>query len=139
MESAYRALGADLGIADQVRFRGPLIGAPLAEAMRSSLALVLPSACDEAFGIVAAEALSCGRLAIVSNRGGLPEVVEGMDTVVPEGDIPAWAAALTRAASDAAWRTSQERHTATAAARFTPDRFVAGYLRVYEKVLGDIV
>lgn len=139
LEAAYRNQVEDLGIPDRVRFNGPLRGEQLAEAIRSCLAVVVPSTWDEAFGIVAAEALSCGRLAIVSNRGGLPEVVEGMDTVVPEGDIPAWAAALTRAVSDAAWRASQEQYTATAAARFTPDRFVAGHLRVYEKVLGDIV
>jgi len=138
LERAYRSLIDELGIGDRVRFEGPLRGEPLAEAIRSSIAVVVPSTWDEAFGIVAAEALSCGRLAIVSARGGLPEVVEGMDTVVPEGDAAAWAAALNRAAHDAAWRTSQEQRTAAAAARFTPDRFVAGYVRVYEKVLGDI-
>jgi len=139
LEGEYRSLVAQLGIADQVRFRGPLRGEALAGAIRSSIAVVVPSAWDEASGIVAAEALSCGRLAIVSDRGGLPEVVEGMDTVVPEGDVAAWATALGRAVRDPAWRTSQEQRTAIAASRFTPDRFIAGYLRVYKKVLGDIV
>jgi glycosyltransferase involved in cell wall biosynthesis len=136
LEAAYRRLVNDLGLADRVRFKGSLRGEALAEAIRSSIGVAVPSTWDEAFGIVAAEALSCGRLAIVSDRGGLPEVVEGMDTVVPEGDIPAWAAALARVANDAAWRTSQERQTAFAAARFTPERFADGYVRVYEAALG---
>ena len=136
LEDAYRHLVTELGIDEQVRFLGPLRGESLAHAIRSSIAVVVPSTWDEAFGIVAAEALSCGRLALVSDRGGLPEVVEGMETVVPPEDVNAWARALERVTSDTAWREEQESRTATAAARFTPERFIAGYLTVYEEALG---
>jgi glycosyltransferase involved in cell wall biosynthesis len=135
-EADYRRLASELQIANQLRFLGPMHGEPLADAIRSSIAVVVPSTWDEAFGIVAAEALSCGRLAIVSDRGGLPEVVEGMDTVVDGSDVSAWATALERVVRDARWREEQEKRAAQAASRFTPERFLENYLRVYEGMLG---
>jgi glycosyltransferase involved in cell wall biosynthesis len=137
LEGAYRLLVKELGIEPQVRFRGPLRGEPLADAIRSSIAVVVPSTWDEAFGIVAAEALSCGRAALVSDRGGLPEVVESMETVVPGSDPETWAKALVRVTQDGGWREEQEGKAALAAARFTPERFLEGYLSVYREALHE--
>ena len=132
MEGSYRDLARLLGVEDRVRFLGWMRGSRLAEVVRASIALVLPTFCDEAFGIAAAEALCCGRVAIVSDRGGLPEVVQGMETVVPAGDVDAWAVALQRVDEDKNWRAEQEKRAVLAAARFTPGRFLDGYLQVYE-------
>lgn len=134
LESAYRAKVLSLGIGDSVRMLGPLRGERLAEAMRESLAVVVPSVWDEAFGIVAAEALACGRLALVSDRGGLPEIVDGLGTVVDAADAGAWAWALRRAATDHAWREVVEQRVSEAARRFTPERYVTGYLETYARV-----
>lgn len=38
--------------------------------------IVVPSLVEESFGFVAAEAMSCGKAVVVSNRGALPELVE---------------------------------------------------------------
>ncbi len=135
LEGSYRDLARHLGVEDRVRFLGWMRGSPLSEVVRASIALVLPTLCDEAFGIAAAEALCCGRVAIVSDRGGLPEVVQGMETVVPAGDVNAWMVALQRVAEDSNWRYEQEKRAAHAAARFTPERFLDGYLQVYENAL----
>ena len=94
LEAEYRCMASELQISRQLQFLGPLRGEPLAVAIRSSIAVVVPSTWDEAFGIVAAEGPLLERLAVVSDRGGLPEVVDGMDTVVPASDVNAWAAAL---------------------------------------------
>ena len=59
LEDGYRRLVRELEIDRFVAFRGPLRGTALATAMRESLAVVVPSTWDEAFGIVAAEAISC--------------------------------------------------------------------------------
>jgi glycosyltransferase involved in cell wall biosynthesis len=135
LESAYRALTAALGIEARVRFRGPLRGGALADAVRESLAVVVPSVWDEAFGIVAAEAICCGRIALVSDLGGLPEVVEGLGTCVPAGDAQAWAGALRRARDDDRWREEVEGRLPAAAARFTPERLGAAYLSIYQQAL----
>src|SRR5690606_26217559 len=97
--------------------------------------VLVPTLSDEAFGLVAAEALSCGRLALVSDRGGLPEVVEGLGTVLPAGDPQAWAAAMRRATDDVAWRDGLEARVAEVAARFSPARHLSSYLAVYREVL----
>jgi glycosyltransferase involved in cell wall biosynthesis len=100
LEGAYRRLARQADIERWVTFRGPVRGAALAEAMRESLAVVVPSVWDEAFGIVAAEAISCGRLALASAVGGLPEVLDGLDCTAPPGDDASWARLLLRTRDD---------------------------------------
>lgn len=134
LEGAYLEQARSLGIADSVRFLGALRGERLAAAIRESLAVVVPSLWDEAFGIVAAEALACGRAALVSDRGGLSEIVDGLGTAIEAADVGAWARALRRAATDRAWREAVERRAPGAASRFTPERFVNGYLEIYARV-----
>jgi glycosyltransferase involved in cell wall biosynthesis len=104
--------------------------------MRESLAVVVPSTCDEAFGIVAAEAISSGRLAVVSNVGGLPEVVDGLECVAPPGDEEAWARLLMRVRDDDAWRSGMEARLSGLAARFTEAAYGNAYVELYERVLG---
>lgn len=64
-------------------------------------AVVVPSLVDEAFGLVAAEAMGRGVPVVVSDAGGLAEVV-GRDHpwVVPKGDVHAIAAAIESVAGD---------------------------------------
>ena len=45
--------------------------------MSESSLIVIPSLWDEPFGLVAAEAMSCGVGIISSNSGGLPEIIKG--------------------------------------------------------------
>lgn len=138
LEETWRKMARELSIERQVAFRGPLRGHALASVIRESLAVVVPSIWDEAFGIVAAETLSCGRLALVSAAGGLPEVVEGMDCTAPPGDQEAWARLLLRARGDLEWRSRNEGLLPSVASRFTEERFAQDYLRVYEDVLGGV-
>jgi glycosyltransferase involved in cell wall biosynthesis len=135
LEEAYRRMARELSIERWVAFRGRLHGEDLASAIRSCLAVVVPSRWDEAFGIVAAEAISCGRLALVSAAGGLPEIVEGLDCTAPPGDHDAWARLLLRARDDSRWRARNEDRLSPLASRFTEDAFAQGYVRVYEEVL----
>ena len=53
--------------------------------------VVIPSVWAEAFGYVAAEAMSTGAAVVVSDAGGLPEVVGQAGVVVPAGDANALA------------------------------------------------
>jgi glycosyltransferase involved in cell wall biosynthesis len=132
LERDYRRLARELGIEARVRFVGPLRGEPLAQAYRNALAVVVPSVWDEAFGIVAAEALSCGRVALVSDRGGLPEVVDGLGTTFRAGDVDSLARAIRRTIDDPAWREAVEGRLGAVAPRFTADRMAREYVAVYE-------
>ena len=135
LEAELRRAVHDLGIEQWVAFRGRMHGKELASAIRKSIAVVVPSTWDEAFGIVAAEAISCGRLAVVSDAGGLPEVVEGTECVVPSGDENAWARMLVRVKEDCLWREQMEARLPAIASRFTEHNYVEAYIDVYERAL----
>lgn len=65
----------------------------------------------ERFGVAVVEAMACGLPVLVSDAGGLPEVVEhGVSGwVVPRGDVRALADALVRLATDRPLRQRLER------------------------------
>jgi glycosyltransferase involved in cell wall biosynthesis len=76
--------------------------APAGEVYERASVVVVPSR-GEGFGMVALEAAERGRAAIVSDVGGLPEIVADAETgiVVPPDDAPALARAIVRLAGDA--------------------------------------
>jgi 1,4-alpha-glucan branching enzyme len=76
-----------LGIPHRVDFRGWTTGAALVELYRRARLVVVPSY-YEPFGIVALEAMACGRPVVASRVGGLAEVIEdGVGgRLVPAGD-----------------------------------------------------
>jgi glycosyltransferase involved in cell wall biosynthesis len=81
-----------------VRFLGRISDDALIELYRAADVSIVPSLTLEGFGLSAAESLACGTPVIVSDSGGLPEVVAGLDEtlVVPAGDPLAITARLLR-------------------------------------------
>lgn len=64
-----------LGLTKNVHFTGSLLGQILVSKLKQHMCMIIPSLCEEAFGIVALEGISCCKTIISSNRGGLPEAV----------------------------------------------------------------
>ena len=100
--------------------------APVQEVYERNAIVVVPSR-GEGFGMVALEAAERGRAAIVSDVGGLPEIVADGETgiVVPSEDVAALARAievlardekLVRTYGDAARRRALDQFSADAAA-----------------------
>lgn len=83
-----------LGIATQIEFRGELTGPALADVMRVHRVMVVPTLCEEAFGIVALEGLASGCRMIVADSGGLPEAVGSFALTFPRGDVSTLTACL---------------------------------------------
>jgi glycosyltransferase involved in cell wall biosynthesis len=99
----YRALADTLGIADRTRFPGRVPHAEVPGVIRGMDVFVVPSVRDsESFGVAAVEAQACGVPVIVSDVGGLPEVVrDGVSAfVVPPRDPAAIAARMIELAAD---------------------------------------
>lgn len=117
-----RLVGA--GLADRVRFAGPLTGAALDAAYDAADLLVLPSR-GETYGMVVTEALARGLPVLTTQVGGLPEAlgrtadgdVPGL--LVPPDDPAALAGALSWWLGDELlrarlrWSALARRHTLT--------------------------
>ncbi len=81
--------------ATPLTFAGPLPQRDLAQRMRQSSVLVLPSL-EEGFGLVIPQALNCGCPCIVSDRTGGADLIRHRDngSIVPTGDARALATEL---------------------------------------------
>lgn len=70
-----RQLASQLGITNSVRFLGHLSRSQVESSLQHAWVQVVPSICNEAFGLAAAEALMRGCPVVASNLGGLAEIV----------------------------------------------------------------
>ena len=92
---------------ESIRFVGRVPDEELVEFYHDCDVFVLPTNSGEGFGLVAAEALVCGRMVIATDEGGAKEVVRpGVNGMhVPASDPGALAAALRLACDDYEMRT----------------------------------
>ena len=131
-----RRLAVDLGLENRVEFLGYVSDMPTFW-NACDIAAVPSSGCREAFGMVAAEAMACGRPVVAVNVGGLPEIVTPGRTgaLVPPGDAEALAAALDEYARDP---TLRSRHGAEArdacVAAFSIDRCARQYVDLLQSL-----
>jgi glycosyltransferase involved in cell wall biosynthesis len=120
-----------LAAGGDVRFTGRLEPAELA-AVRASAAVVLaPSRWEEPCPYAVLDALATGVPVLVSDRGGLPELVGG-GAALPAEHVERWASALRELWRDPAVRARRGREALTRAReRFGEDRYYAGLMEVY--------
>ena len=100
-----------------------------AELMARAAAVVVPIQWPEPFGMVMAEANACGTPVVAFDMGAAAEVISHGKTgfVVPPGDLDAFCAAIDRTKE-----LLPEDCRAYAAERFSVQRMVANYEKVYE-------
>jgi glycosyltransferase involved in cell wall biosynthesis len=93
---ALERRAAQLGLTDRVRFVGRVDDEDLPTFYRAADVSLVPSLSLEGFGLVVLESLACGTPVIVTDAGGLPETVAGLDSslVVPAGNPDALATRL---------------------------------------------
>lgn len=108
----------------------------LGSLMSQSEVLVQPSQGHESFGYTVVEAMACGCPVVVTNIGGLPEVVDdgGSGYVVPSDDLPAFASRIVTLLQDDALRkqmgaAGRKRYLAL----FQAQRMSADYYRLLEE------
>jgi len=141
-EAALRRRIAELGLQDRVRLPGFVANPQTPDYYASAWVYVLPSVTTAAFkepwGLVINEAFNQGLPAIVSDSVGaaagglLRDGQEGL--VVPEGNVPALAAALARVLDDAALRNRMGSAARQAISAWNIDRMAAGFAQAIEYV-----
>ncbi len=94
-------MAGDLGIADSVRFLGPVPHGELGAIYSGAAAFVYPS-CVETFGLPVLEAMACGTPVICSDKMSVPEVAGDAALMVDPFDIGALAAAIRTVLTDPA-------------------------------------
>lgn len=95
-----RHLSEVLGVADRVRFLGPLTRPALAELLAHATAVLIPSH-SETYGLVALEAAASGVPVVAARSGGLREAVtERTGILPPSRDPQLWSAAMTTLLAD---------------------------------------
>jgi glycosyltransferase involved in cell wall biosynthesis len=130
-------LAAELGVADAVKMLGTVQDPRML--LWAADIFVMPSIA-EGLGVAALEAMACGVAAIVSNVGGLTDIVtDWSDGVrVPAGDANALADAIIALQND-----HNRRLQLSSAARqrvlssFSMDAMTKGTLNVYKELLDD--
>jgi len=101
--------------------------------------LLLPSE-NESFGLVALEAMACEVPVVVSNVGGLPEVVtEGVDgfLVEPRNVQKMAERSLEILSDDAVRKQMGKRARKSARARFCSSKIIPQYEAYYRKILAS--
>jgi glycosyltransferase involved in cell wall biosynthesis len=127
---------ADLVAAGTVEFRGWLTPPQVAECLRGSALLTVPSTTPEIFGLTALEALGLGRPLVASRIGALPELV-GPDNglLAAPGDAAALAEALAELLGDAERLARLGEGSARRAEAFDLDRCLDEYESWYREAL----
>ncbi|MHB8571667.1 MAG: glycosyltransferase family 4 protein [Candidatus Dormibacteria bacterium] len=133
----YRRRAAALDLEGRVEFTGPVDHDRLTPFFHRADAFCLPSL-GEPFGMTLIEAMACGLPLVATRAGGVPEVVrEGQEALlVPPGDPPALAEALTRLALDPGLcRAMGAGNRAAAVARYDWERVVDQVEAAYREAL----
>jgi glycosyltransferase involved in cell wall biosynthesis len=135
-EAALRQLAGSLGLAEQVRFSGPLDRIEIARRYRQSDLFTLAS-WEEAFGDVFAEALASGLPVVGSDVGGIPELIRHGTNglLVPPRQPLALAAAIRHLADHPELRAEiGRRNRLEAVANLSWERVTTRYLSMYQGV-----
>lgn len=78
-ERELRDLSTAYGLDASIAFHGRLDDDELRDAYRAATITVVPSVALEGFGLIALESMAVGRIPIVTDVGGLPDGVRGLD------------------------------------------------------------
>ncbi|MEW5762612.1 MAG: glycosyltransferase family 4 protein [Bacillota bacterium] len=139
-EIAYiRQLVAQLGLEGNVYIRF-LPWDRIPDVYRLADVVIYPSSFEEPFGLVMLEAMATGKPIVVTEAGGMPEVVcDGVTGfIIPKRDVPALAArCLELLRNPGLARRMGERGREEVMARYTKERMTSLTIDFYRRVIGQ--
>tara|TARA_B100001179_G_scaffold108124_1_gene76995 strand:- start:1405 stop:2598 length:1194 start_codon:yes stop_codon:yes gene_type:complete len=129
-DAGYFAAEVEPHLTDGIEFHGHRSGAVLRKEVASARGALVTPLWDEPFGLVAAEALSCGTPVAGFDRGALAEVVGNCGYLVSGGDTEALAQVIGRIGT-----ISRAASRQRALERLSIHAMIAGYERSYATVI----
>jgi glycosyltransferase involved in cell wall biosynthesis len=138
LKPAYQRLASQLNVSGKVAFVGDVSDEDLPSYYAASDLLVLPSKDrSEGFGLTILEANACGRPAIGSNVGGVPDVIqhEYNGLLVPPNSPEALSAAIIRLVENDSLRNGMGRNGRRLAEEHDWSRVAEATERVYHEAL----
>jgi len=133
-EQELRALAAELGLAERVRFPGWVSSSELEGLYQASRAFVLPSF-EEGFGLPILEAMRRGVPVACSNVSSLPEVAGDAALLFDPSDARAIAAAVDRLLVDDGLRARLVERGLLRCREFTWERTARATLETYRRAM----
>ena len=132
-DTAYFDHSIAPSLGERVRYAGHLNHDELAHVVGHSAAALVTPVWHEPYGLVVAEAMSCGTPVVAFACGGIPEIVSARSgRLVPPGDVEAMTVEIPTALSLS--RIDVHRH---AVARCSADAMVTAYLDLYRTAIED--
>ncbi len=112
------ATAAEYGVSERVHFPGFVPDADLAHLYAAAQAFVFPSYL-EGFGLPVVEAMACGAPVIASDRGSLPEVLDGAGHLFDPDNASDLVDALRRILTEDQYRTELQARSLRSSRRFS--------------------
>jgi len=130
-------IAAETGVSERVHFIPPVARDQLVAFYQAADVVVMPSR-SETFGLVAAEAQSCGTPVVAAAVGGLPYIIEdGKSGLLVEGHEPEdYAAALDQVLGDADFALRLSAGAIEHSNRFSWTATVSRFMELYEGISG---
>ncbi len=119
---------------ENIEYLGCLNTKKLVEVVQNARVFVCTPCWEEAFGLVIAEALSCGVPIAGFNRGALPEILNENVSVLVEENVSLLAEAIINAQ-----KLDPETCRNYALENFSDDKMLEGYVGFYNKILSSSV
>ncbi|MBC6479976.1 MAG: glycosyltransferase family 4 protein [Hormoscilla sp. GM7CHS1pb] len=133
-EANLRQQAKSLEIGERVYFVGAKVEKELVQLLNAHQILVVPSRCQEAFGIVALEGIACGCVVVGSEGGGLKEGIGTCGPTFPNGDVQALTQILVELLTDTSKLSTYRANATYHLSRHTSTAVAKAYLEVLEKV-----
>jgi glycosyltransferase involved in cell wall biosynthesis len=122
-----------LGIEEQVRFTGFVSDDDLVHLYAASQAFVFPSYL-EGFGLPAVEAMTCGAAVVASDRGSLPEVLQGAGCLFNPHEVTTLVDSLRRVLGDERYRKDLQARGLKRSRDFSWDRSAQRALEIFHEI-----